>query len=171
MNCAPLNLQLVALFYALIIIFPLNVEVICASTNPQNYYVNIYLSFKSKDGKCYCRMHLLSSRYRLWWIQWLYYLNSLQDKLLYFQNKLNYLKSIWKSIKSLISLTELPNIASCTIIYNGQSSTKSQETANAFNNFFVNVTSDIQSFIKCSKNNFHDFLPPLYINFFSQLYW
>ena len=36
--------------------------------------------------------------------------------------------------------------------------------SNAFNKYSVNVASDIQSSIKYSKNDFHDFLPPLDVN-------
>ena len=36
--------------------------------------------------------------------------------------------------------------------------------ANAFNKYFVNFATDIQSFVRFSKNNFHDFLPLININ-------
>ena len=41
-----------------------------------------------------------------------------------------------------------------------------QKTANAFNKYFINVATDIQSSIRCSKNNFHDFLLPINVNSF-----
>ena len=44
--------------------------------------------------------------------------------------------------------------------------TEPQEIANAFNKYFVNVATDIQSSIRYSKENFHDFLPPININSF-----
>ena len=44
--------------------------------------------------------------------------------------------------------------------------TELQGTANTFNKYFVNVATDIQSSIRYSKNNFHDFLPPININSF-----
>ena len=84
----------------------------------------------------------------------------------YFQNNLNDLKSTWKGIKNLISLKELPNVAPSNIFDNGRSLTEPQEIANAFNKYFVNVATDIQSSIRYSKNNFHDFLSPININSF-----
>ena len=62
---------------------------------------------------------------------------------------------------NLISLKELSNIAPSTIFDNGQSLTEPQEIANTFNKYFVNVATDIQSSIRYSKNNFHDFSPQL----------
>ena len=64
-----------------------------------------------------------------------------------FENNLNDLKSTWKGIKNLISLKELPNVAPSNIFDNGRSLTEPQE-----------VAADIQSSIRFSKNNFHDFL-------------
>ena len=84
----------------------------------------------------------------------------------YFQNNLNGLKSTWKGIKNLISLKEFPNVASSNIFDNGRSLTELQEIATAFNKYFVNAATDIQSSIRYSKNNFHDFLPPININSF-----
>ena len=70
----------------------------------------------------------------------------------YFQNDdLNDLKSIWKGIKNLISLKELSNVAPSTILGNGRSLTESQDTANVFNKYFVNVATDIQSSIRYFK--------------------
>ena len=43
---------------------------------------------------------------------------------------------------------------------------ESQEIANGFNRYFVDVATDIQSSIRYSKNSFHDFLPPININYF-----
>ena len=79
----------------------------------------------------------------------------------YFQNNLNDLKSTWKGIKNLISLKELSNVAPSTILGNGRSLTESQDIANVFNKYFVNVATDIQSSIRYSKNNFNDFLSPI----------
>ena len=89
----------------------------------------------------------------------------------HFQSNLNDLKSTWKGIKKIISLKELPNIASSSIFYNGRSLTEPQDVTNAFAKYFVNVVTDIQSFIRYSKNNVQDFLPPTNINFFSQPHW
>ena len=61
----------------------------------------------------------------------------------YFQNNLNDLKSTWKSIKNLILLKELPNIAPFNIFDNGRSLTEPRKIANAFNKYFVKVATDI----------------------------
>ena len=66
----------------------------------------------------------------------------------YFQNNPNDLKSIWKGIKNLISLKEFPNVALSNIFDNGQSLTELQEIVNAFNKYFVNVATNIQSSIR-----------------------
>ena len=84
----------------------------------------------------------------------------------YFQNNLNNLKSTWKGIKNLISLKALPNAAPSNIFDNGRILTEPQEIGNDFNKSFVNVVTDIQSSIRYSKNEFHDFLPPININYF-----
>ena len=85
----------------------------------------------------------------------------------YFQSNLNDLKNTGKCIKNLISLQELPNAAQSNIFDYGRSLTESQEIANAFNIHFANVATDIQSSIRYSKNNFHNFFPPININSFS----
>ena len=87
----------------------------------------------------------------------------------FFQNNLNNLKSRWKGIKKLISSKELSNIAPSNIFDNGRSVTWPQEITNAFNKYFVNFTTDIQSSIRYSKNNFHDF--SLKSISFSQPHW
>ena len=90
----------------------------------------------------------------------------------YFQNNLNDLKSTWKCIKNLISLKELSKVAPSNIFDNGWRLTEPQEIANAFNKYFVNVDTDIQSSSRYSKNNFHDFLTSVNINpFFRQPHW
>ena len=91
-----------------------------------------------------------------------------ESKRSYFTNYLQ-MQIHWKGIKKLISLKELSNIAPSNIFDNGRSLTEPQEIVTAFNKYFVNGATDIQSFIRYSKNNFHDFLPPTSINsFFSQ---
>ena len=84
----------------------------------------------------------------------------------YFENHLNDLKITWKGIKKLISLKELYNVAPSNIFENGRSLTEQQEIANAFNKYFVNIVTDIQSSVRYSINNFHDFLPPVNTNSF-----
>ena len=46
------------------------------------------------------------------------------------------------------------------ITVNNEAITKT-EIANAFNNYFAKVATDIQSFIRFSRKNFYDYLPPL----------
>ena len=60
----------------------------------------------------------------------------------------------------------MPNVAPSNIIDNDQCLTEPQEIANAFNKYSVNVATDIQSPIRYSKNNVHNFLPYLNINSF-----
>ena len=88
----------------------------------------------------------------------------------YFQIIINDFKSTWKGINTLTSLKESPNIASSTVIDNSQSIIKPEEIRKSFNKYFVSVTVDIQCSIKFSKNDFHDFLPPLDTILFSQTY-
>ena len=78
----------------------------------------------------------------------------------YFQNNLNDLKSAWKGIEKLISLEEFSNIAPSNIFNNGRNLTEPQEIADTFNKYFVYVATDIQSSIRYSKNDFHNFHPP-----------
>ena len=59
------------------------------------------------------------------------------------QININDLKSTWKGIKNLISLKELPNVASSNIFDNGRSLTDPQEIANPLNKYFANVALDI----------------------------
>ena len=79
----------------------------------------------------------------------------------YFQNNLNNLKSTWKDIKKSFSLKESSNIAASIFIENDCTVTKTREITNHFNKYFVHIAGDIQFSIRYSKNNFHDFLPPL----------
>ena len=60
----------------------------------------------------------------------------------------------------------MPNVAPSNIFDNGRSLTERQELANAFNKYFVNVATDIQSSIGYSEKFFHAFLPPININSF-----
>ena len=59
---------------------------------------------------------------------------------------------------NLISLKELSDVAPSNIFDNGRSLTEPQEIANAFNKYYVNIATEIQSSIRYSKNKFHDFL-------------
>ena len=60
----------------------------------------------------------------------------------YFQNNLSDLKSTSKDIKNLIFLKELPDLAQSNIFDNGQSVIEPQDTANAFNKYFINIVTD-----------------------------
>ena len=79
------------------------------------------------------------------------------------------MKSTWKGVRTLIFLEKSPIIVPSTIFGNSQSLPKPQEIANAFNKYFINVARDIQSSIKYSKNNFHEFRTPLDIIFFPSI--
>ena len=59
----------------------------------------------------------------------------------------------------------MSNVAPSNIFDNGRSLTETQEIVNAFNKYFVNLASDIQSSIRYSKSNFDDFLSPININY------
>ena len=69
-------------------------------------------------------------------------------------------------INKLISLKELSNVAPSNIFDSGRHLPKSKKIANALNKYFVNVVTDIQSLIKYSKNDSHDFLPKINQNSF-----
>ena len=49
---------------------------------------------------------------------------------------------------------------------NDRSLTALKQIANAFNKYFVNVTSDIRSSIRYSKKSFQDFLLSINVNYF-----
>ena len=76
------------------------------------------------------------------------------------------MKNTWKGIKKLIFLKELSNIAPSNIFNNDRSLTNPQEIGNAFEKYFVNIATKIQSYFRYFKNSFHDFLPPVNINSF-----
>ena len=81
-------------------------------------------------------------------------------------DNLNNLKNTWKSIKNLISLKNVPHSSPSSIYYNNETVTSPFEITNAFNNYFSNIALDIQSSIKYSAKEFHEFLPPLSIKSF-----
>ena len=82
------------------------------------------------------------------------------------KKNLNVLKSTWKGITNIISLKELPNVQCLTKFNWATRDCFAQLKAIAFNKYFVNVATDIQSSIRYSKNNFHDFLSPNKTNSF-----
>ena len=76
-----------------------------------------------------------------------------------FQNHINNLKNTWKVIKRIISLKDSSSTAPSTIIEDNISLTNPNDIADAFNNYFFNVVTGIQSSIKHSRNKLFDFLP------------
>ena len=84
-----------------------------------------------------------------------------------FNDNLNNLKNTWKGIKNLISLKNVLHSYPSSICYsNNKTLTSLFGIANAFNNYFSNIAQDIQSSIKYSAKEFHEFLPPLSIKSF-----
>ena len=84
----------------------------------------------------------------------------------FFNGNLNNLRNAWKGIKNLISLKTVSHSSPFSIYYNNKTVTSPFEIANAFNNYFSKIALDIQSSIKYSANEFHEFLPPLSIKSF-----
>ena len=76
------------------------------------------------------------------------------------------MKNTWKGIKNLISLKTVSHSSPSSIYYNNKTVTSPFEITNAFNNYFSNIALDIQSSIKYSAKEFHEFLPPLSIKSF-----
>ena len=87
-----------------------------------------------------------------------------------FNDNLNNLKNTWKGIKNLISLKTVSHSSRSSIYCDNKTVTSPFEMANAFNSYFLNIALDIQSSIKYSAKEFHEFLLPLSIkSFFSHL--
>ena len=76
------------------------------------------------------------------------------------------MKNTWKSIKYLISLKTVSHSSPSSICDNNKTVTSRFEFVCAFNNYFSKVALNVQSSIKYSAKKFHDFLPPLNINYF-----
>ena len=93
-----------------------------------------------------------------------------RSKRLYFTNffndNLNNLKNTWKVIKNLISLKTISHSSPSSRYYNNKTVTNPFEIANSSNNYFSNNALDIQSSIKYSAKEFHEFLSPLNIKSF-----
>ena len=70
----------------------------------------------------------------------------------YFQTNINDLKNTWRIIKNLISMKITSNSLPSTVIKNHITLTKPRDIANAFNKYFINISSLIQSTIKFSRN-------------------
>ena len=84
----------------------------------------------------------------------------------YFTNFFNDNVNNLKDIKNLISLKTVSYSSPSSIYYDNKTVTSPFEIANAFNNYFSNIALDIQSSIKYSAKEFHEFLPPLNIKYF-----
>ena len=76
------------------------------------------------------------------------------------------MKNTWKGIKNLISLKTVSHFSPSSISDNNKTVTSPFKIANAFSNSFSKVTLNMQSRIKYSAKEFHEFLPPLNINSF-----
>ena len=80
----------------------------------------------------------------------------------FFNDNLNNLKNTWKGIKNLISLKTVSHSSPSSIYYNNKTVT----SPFSFQCHFSNIALDIQSSIKYSAKEFHEFLPPLSIKSF-----
>ena len=76
------------------------------------------------------------------------------------------MNNTWKDIKNLISFKTASYSPPSFIYYNNKTVTSPFEIANAFINYFSNIALNIQSSIKYSAKEFHEFLPPLSIKSF-----
>ena len=81
-----------------------------------------------------------------------------------FLNQLNDLKNTWKGIEKLMFLKRTSMSVSSAVSI---TLTKSEEISNVFNNYFVKISSTIQSTIKFSRKKFHAFFLDIDINSFS----
>ena len=81
-----------------------------------------------------------------------------------FLNQLNDLKNTWKGIEKLMFLKRTSMSVSSAVSI---TLTKSEEISNVFNNYFVKISSTIQSTIKFSRKKFHEFFLDIDINSFS----
>ena len=68
---------------------------------------------------------------------------------------------MWKGIKKIISSNKFIHIFPTAVTVNNETITNPSDIANAFNNYFAEVTIDIQSSIIFSKKKYNDYLPPL----------
>ena len=70
-----------------------------------------------------------------------------------------------KGIKKLISLERTSDSVSAAVNENNVALTKTEDIVNAFNKYFINISSTIQFTIKFSRRTFYDFLPDIEILF------
>ena len=76
------------------------------------------------------------------------------------------MKNTWKGIKNLISLKTVSHSSPSSIYYNNKTVTSPFRMANPFNNYFSNIVLNMQSSIKYSVKEFHEFFRPLNTNSF-----
>ena len=69
---------------------------------------------------------------------------------------------MWRGIKKIIPSNNSNLTFPPTITVNNETITNPYDIANAFNNYFANVATDIQSSIRSSKKKYYDYLLPLY---------
>ena len=89
----------------------------------------------------------------------------------FFNDNLNNLKNTWKGIKNLISLKTVSHSSPSSIYYNNKTVTSPFRMANPFNNYFSNIVLNMQSSIKYSVKEFHEFFRPLNTNSFFLSPW
>ena len=77
----------------------------------------------------------------------------------YFERNWNNIKSTWKGIKSLISLTTVASsVPTVLSLDNGDTITNPYDTANTFNNYFASIAETTKKSIKYSHKHVPDYL-------------
>ena len=74
------------------------------------------------------------------------------------------MKNTWIGIKKIINLKSNNQSLPTAIISDNKTLTNPTEIANAFNNYFTNVSINVQSSIKYTNKSYSDFLPNIDIN-------
>ena len=69
---------------------------------------------------------------------------------------------MWRGIKKIIPSNNSNLTFPPAITVNNETIINPYDIANAFNNYFAKVATDIQSSIRSSKKKYYDYLPPLY---------
>ena len=76
----------------------------------------------------------------------------------YFNSNLNDMKATWKGIREIVSLKPSKSTTPTKIIANGSVITDPKSIANAFNQYFTNIGSSLQSEIQATPKSFSCFL-------------
>ena len=84
----------------------------------------------------------------------------------FFNGNLNNLKNTWGGSTNPTSLKTVSFSPPSSTYYNNKTSTSLFEITNPFNNYSSNIALDIQSSIKYSGKEFHEFDPPFNIKSF-----